>query len=336
MRRRELRAVLIALLAVAAAGCGSAASVQLSAPSHRAHAVWTKYLHVRRPLDLAGPRPGGSFVLAADGRLWQLLPSGRVEPFARAYDIPGAAEPYIATPAPVHEGCSFGAGAVYALRLRAPRGVTKISPDGRVGSFAGLSASGLIDGITFDETGDFGHRLLVTIGAGSHTTVDALSCHGGVTTITHNAPKVEGGIAVAPRRFGRFAGDLIAPDEISGRIYAITPRGASTVLANSGLPHGQDVGVESETFIPTLKRYSVLVADRLTPGNRHPGDDELLRFSSSSLGKAGVRSGALLVTSEGGARTDAITCRAAGCQVLHVADGPAIAHIEGHIAVAPR
>ena len=33
-------------------------------------------------------------------------------------------------------------------------------------------------------------------------------------------------------------------------------------------------------------------------------------------------------------RTDAIRCTRSGCQVLHVADGPAIAHAEGHIALA--
>jgi hypothetical protein len=140
---------------------------------------------------------------------------------------------------------------------------------------------------------------------------------------------------VAPRRFGRFAGDLIAPDETGGRIFAITPRGASRLVADSGLPHGNDVGVESETFIPDLQHYSVLVADRLTPGNRHPGDDELLQIGSAALRRAGVPSGALLVASEGGAHTDAISCRTGGCQVRHVADGPAIAHLEGHIAVLP-
>jgi hypothetical protein len=324
------------MLALVAAGCGSAAGTGgSSATPADAPAHWRAYLHVRRPLDLAGPGSDGSLILAADGRLWRLLPSGRVEPFARAYSSPGGEEPYIAMPAPGHIGCSFGA-AVYALRLRAPHGVLKISPSGRVRRFAALAAGGLIDGIAFDEAGDFGHRLMVTISAGSHTTLDAVSCHGTVTTITRSAPKVEGGITVAPLGFGRFAGDLIAPDEISGRIYAITPRGTTSVVADSGLPHGQDVGVESETFIPDRKRYSLLVADRLTPRNRHPGDDELLRIGSSALGRAGVRAGALLVTTEGGARTDAITCRAAGCRVRRVADGPAIAHIEGHVAAAPR
>jgi hypothetical protein len=44
-----------------------------------------------------------------------------------------------------------------------------------------------------------------------------------------------------------------------------------------------------------------------------------------------VRAGDLLVATEGGARTDAIRCQTT-CQVRHVADGPAVAHAEGHIA----
>jgi len=59
----------------------------------------------------------------------------------------------------------------------------------------------------------------------------------------------------------------------------------------------------------------------------------LLRASSAALLAAGARPGDLLDATEGGAKTVAIRCGPSACQVRHVADGPAIAHAEGHIAV---
>lgn len=71
------------------------------------------------------------------------------------------------------------------------------------------------------------------------------------------------------------------------------------LLANSGLSHGGDVGVESERFVPEAGVEDVAGADRLTPGDPHPGDDRLLRLSAVAQPAAGVRSGDLLVATEG-------------------------------------
>jgi hypothetical protein len=76
---------------------------------------------------------------------------------------------------------------------------------------------------------------------------------------------------------------------------------------------------------------SALVADRSTPGNPHPGEDSVLRIDGSSLIAAGVGSGELIVATEGGAQTDAISCASVACRVRHVADGPPVAHLEGRI-----
>jgi hypothetical protein len=335
-------AVLAAAASVALAACGSSASTSsatrsVTAASSPPLARWTPFVHVKRPLDVVGPRSDGSIVLAAAGRLWLLERSGTVVPFATGYRSPGGEEPYIAL-APsgrAQGGCSFPAGTVYALRLGSGRGVVAISAQGGVSRFATITAPGLIDGIAFDRTGRFGHRLLVTINAGPRTTVDAIDCHGSVSTITRSAPRVEGGIAVAPSTFGRFAGDLIAPDETGGRIFAISPQGGSFLVARSGLPHGGDIGVESEAFVPSGAAADALVADRISPRNPHPGDDVVLRLSGAALSAAGVHAGDLLVATEGGARTITVRCSSAGCQVRHVADGPAIAHGEGHIAFIP-
>jgi hypothetical protein len=332
MRRVVLTAPLAGLAMVAISACGGGGAIgRITAASAAKRARWVGFVHVRRPLDVVGPRADGSMVVAADGRLFVPGDTAAVHPFPGRYVSPGGEEPYVA----LSPGGCFGDGTVYALRLTAGRGVVAVAAGGRVRRLASLSAPGPVDGIAFDQTGGFGHRLLVTIADGARTTVEAINCQGAVTTITRHAPHVEGGIAVAPRTFGRFAGDLIAPDENSGKVFAITPGGRSLLVAFSGLPHGGDIGVESAGFVPSAQA-DALVADRLTPGNPHPGDDALLSIGAAALAAAGVRPGDLLVASEGGALTDAVSCSAAGCNVRFVADGPRQAHLEGHIAFTAR
>lgn len=326
--RRRLRAAWIGLTApLLIAACGAASGAQVTVPSAAAPAQWSTFVHVRVPIDTVAS--SSKIVVAANGRLRSLSPAGAVAGFADRYRSPGGGEPYIA----LSPGGCFGRGSVYALQVVGRAGVVAIGAGGRVRRFATISAPGLLNGITFDTVGRFGRRLLVTVSKGTHTTVDAIACNGRVTRLTRNAPRVEGGIAVAPKSFGRFGGDLVAPDEISGRVYAITPGGRSLLVANSGLPHGQDVGVESEAFVPSGQK-DALVADRLTPGNPHPGDDVILRIRAAELRATGVSAGDLLVAAEGGALTDAIRCTGPTCTVRYVAAGPAVAHVEGHIAFA--
>jgi len=341
-KRQLVAAVTTAGAAAVLAACGSASSGRITAVSAAHRARWKPYVRVRRVLDLTPPAIDGTILVAADRRLELLRPSGAVQPYARAsggYASPGGEEPYIALSAGQNvagTACRFPRDALYLLRLQKGAGVTAVDAGGAARTFASLPGRGLENGIALDTTGRFGDRLLVTATSGSRTTVYALDCRGSVTTITSSAPKLEGGIAVAPASFGRFAGDLIAPDENSGRIYAISPDGRSTVLARSGLARGGDVGVESAGFVPHgfAASSSALVADRRTPGNPHPGDDVILRLDGASLLAAGVREGDLLVATEGGAETDAIRCGVSSCQVRHVADGPTGAHLEGHIVFA--
>jgi hypothetical protein len=285
---------------------------------------------VSGPLDLAGPRHSGSLVLEAAGRLWVLSANGQVRGFAPKYMSSSGAsspsEPYIAQ----SPGGCFGKQTIYALRLTAGPGVVAVTSH-TVRRLVHITSPGALHGITFDQIGNFGHRLLVTLTAAGKTTVDAIGCNGRVTAITRNAPRVEGGIAVAPTTFGRFAGDLIAPSEQLGKIFAITPHGKTLLVARSGLPRGHDIGVASEGFVPSGKR-DALVADRLSPHSVHTGDDVVLRIRAAALKAAGVKAGDLLVASEGGALTDAIRCSFSGCKVRYVADGPSEAHVEGHIA----
>jgi hypothetical protein len=153
-------------------------------------------------------------------------------------------------------------------------------------------------------------------------------------TLTDSAPPLEGGIAVAPPTFGQFAGDLIAPDENTGQMWAISPTGAVALMIVPNLPTGSDIGVESVGFIPPGFINSAggfaYLADRGTPNNAFPGTDSLLRLSSAALASAGVQDGDLLVSTEGGGTTVAIRCEAI-CTVSQVALGTPGGHIEGHI-----
>ncbi len=341
-RRFQAASLLLIALSLTVAACGTSARGRITAVRAAKLGRWTATAHVRRVLDLGSPRSDGEIVVAAAGRLALLSSAAGARPFATGpagYASPGGEEPYVALSSGERvrgADCTFGTDTLYALRLVNGPGVTVVDMQGRARRFASLGGRGLENGIAFDDTGRFGHRLLVTVTAGSKTAVYAIDCRGGVTMLTDDAPRVEGGIVVAPATFGRFAGDLIAPDEYSGRIIAIAPDGRSGLVADSGLPHGADIGVESAGFVPSRigADWSALVADRSTPGNQHPGDDVVLRLGAEALRVAGVHPGDLLIATEGGARTDAITC-GSSCRVRYVADGPAVAHAEGHIGFAP-
>jgi len=326
----RIGALLAALwLALAPAGAGAAG------------ASWEQWQAVKGIVDVDGPRSDGTLLVAGSTSLFLVDPNGTVTPFAAGpggYHEVRSGEPYVAVShgGTVNAaGCSFAPDETLILRLRVPLGLIRVSADGQdSGSFANLVGATTIDGLAFDNTGAFDHRLLVIGPNGSRTVVFAVDCTGTVKVVTRSAPTVEGGIAVAPSTFGAFAGDLIAPDEVTGRIYAIAPDGNATTIARPGLPVGGDVGVESLGFVPAgffSRGGFVYYSDRLTAGNAHPGTDSLLRVSSSDLGALGVQEGDMLVATEGGAAMVAVRC-AATCAMIPVITTPTKAHGEGHIA----
>jgi hypothetical protein len=279
--------------------------------------------------------------VAAAGHLWLLGTTGALAAFGSGdggYATDPGPEPYIALStgaAVAAAGCAFGHDEVYALEPGGNPGVVAVDPQGRARRVANLPGV-TPNGIAFDDAGRFGHRLLVTAGANGGSTVYALDCAGTVTVIASHVPTVEGGIAVAPASFGDFGGDLIAPDENSGQIWAISPDGTTRVVARSGLPSGGDIGVESAGFVPAgfTSGWTAFVADRRSPGNPHPGNDSILQLSSAILTASDLRPGDLVVVTEGGAQTITIRC-ASACIVRHILDGPATAHVEGHVVFAP-
>jgi hypothetical protein len=290
--------------------------------------------------DVAGPRADGRLVVAAGGKLFLLNQlTGAQEPFAAGpggYPGAGGEEPYIAlATAAVARHTTFQRDDLFVLQLKPAGGILRIDSAGIAHQFANVGAVDLLNGIAFDETGAFGYRLLVTGPHAHHTAVAAIDGDGNVSVITAQAPTVEGGLAVAPSTFGKFAGDLIAPDELSGRIYAIAQDGASSVVATPDLAWGSDTGVESAGFVPDVDVASVMVylADRGTPGNAHPGTDTLLALNGSELARGGAGRGDLLVGTEGGAGLVAVRCDITSCGVTTIIADNGTSHGEGHIVV---
>ena len=304
-----------------------------------AGATWEQWHVIKGVIDIDGPRSDGNFIVAGSAALYLLSPNGEEKEFARGpggYREDPGAEAYLVN-SPGGEvtaaGCSFTRDETFILRLHVPIGITRVSASGEdSGSFANLTGS--LSGIAFDTTGSFGHRLLVSGVSGGKTAIFAVDCNGAVTAVTHAAPALEGGLAVAPSTFGSFAGHLIAPDESSGKIYAIAPDGKVTVLAKPSLPTGGDIGVESVGFVPpgfVARGGFAYFADRATAGSPHPGSDSILRVSSTAISAAGVRDGDMLVATEGGASLIGVRCETA-CSVIPVIATPGKAHGEGHIA----
>jgi hypothetical protein len=319
-----------------------ACGATVSAPSHTNSlpAHWAPFLHVPGVVDLVGPRADGSFVVAAAGDLSVLAAGRALVPFARGsggYTTSRGPEPYIAlgqSAVVAGAGCSFSPGELYALDPGRRPGVILVDAEGRARRFADLPA-GLPDGIAFDGVGRFGHRLLVTVLRRRDTSVLALDCNGTIRTVAAHAPVAEGGAVVAPASFGRFGGDLIVPDEHSGRVLAIDPAGRAVTVARSDLPNGSDIGVESAGFVPPGfgRGGAAYLADRFSRGNPHPGTNNILRLTGPELARAGVRPGDLLVATEGGAKTIDVRCSRT-CTVTYIANGPAVSHAEGHIVFA--
>ena len=300
---------------------------------------WERWLHVRGILDLAGPRSDGRLVAAAHGRLDLVSVAGKVTRFAPGYSVPAGPESYIALSPSVAvdgTGCSFARDEVLALDLtRRPPGTTRISATGRVSHLATVTGVSTLSGIALDTVGGFGHRLLVIGPVGpDKTQVSAIDCRGAVTPIGTVAARLEGGIAVAPRGFGAFGGQLVAASEGSGSINAVSPEGQLSTVAASGVPRGGDIGVESVGFVPATGASAAYLADRGTPrsGKPHPGTDSILRLNATALSAAHPNPGDLLVATEGAATVVHVHCEGT-CMTTVAATGPAPTHGEGHLLI---
>jgi hypothetical protein len=318
-----------------------ALAVSVLAPSDAGlpkQARWRTLVKAPGVVDVVGPRADGRLVVATHAGLFLLRPGHALQPYARGPGgyVPVAGETYIAL-APDQRlpraKCSFKRDDVFALDPAMP-GVVRVDRRGKASRLANLPPGTFPDGITFDGVGRFGKRLLVTGVVGQATRVFAIDCRGRVRVAVDNAPRVEGGIAVAPKGFGRYGGDLIAADETSGKIFALRAGGGTRLVAESGLPAGGDIGVEGVGFVPPHARAGYF-SDMGAPGSPTQGTDSVLTLRGAELARARLRAGELLAATEAGAKTVAVRC-ARRCTVRRVAVGPAATHGEGHVTFVSR
>jgi hypothetical protein len=329
--------VAVALLA-GASGAGAAGPSPTASPGLL---TWETWQHLPGVFDL-GLEAGGSGLIAQAGAFFKVSRGGASSPITGggAYSSSGGTEAYFAVSRGEPQGgaCRFPNGAIYGIDPRNTKQVLEVdTKNGRPRGFATLDGVDSLNGIAFDDTGSFGdHRLLVTgpkSGGGGKIEVAAVDCHGGVRVITTAAPRMEGGIAVAPRGFGSHGGELVVPDEISGDIIGVKVDDTSSVLAGFKAHTGQDVGVESAGFVPSgflRNGGTAYLSDRGTANNPHGGTDSILRLRSGDLAAAGVKEGDLLVASEGAGTTVVVAC-SRDCTVRPLANGPPSGHIEGHL-----
>jgi hypothetical protein len=316
-----------------------ASSVASAAPNS---GKWRVLAKVQGIVDVVGPRADGRLVLSTHGGLFVMRPTGSPVPYARGpQGYPGSpGEPYL-TLGSGHRvpgaGCAFRRDVIFALDPGATPGIVRVDRSGRSSRFADLPAGAFPAGVATDTVGRFGYRILVTSFASGTTTLYAFDCRGRARVVATGAPHVEGGIAVAPRSFGRFGGKLIAADEVTGRIYAFGPDGRVSLVAESGLPAGGDIGTEAVGFVPPkLGRHGAgYLADLGSPGSPTSGANSLLTLAGTSLTRANLHPGELIVATEAGAKTLAVRC-VRKCTVRRVADGPTVTHAEGHITFVPR
>jgi hypothetical protein len=309
----------------------------------RGNLAWEQWQHVAGVFDVVGPLPDGNLLLATGRGLYELSPSGdRV--FQARVDVPTqatGAESYIVLSPGLGSsemGCDFPRPAVYMLKTTSPPSVLYLDlVTGGSSTLAPIAGVDTLSGIAFDTYGRFGNRLLVIGPHAGQTVVDAIDCNGKVTVVTTSAPRMEGGMEVAPSTFGPYAGDLIVPDEYSGDILAVSAEGTTRVIARSGLPTGGDIGVESAGFVPSgfFQGGAAYLADRATANNAHAGTDTLLRLASDQLRAEGVSEGDLLIATEGGGATAIVHCATDGScgSVRRLGQATAAAHPEGHLLV---
>jgi hypothetical protein len=330
------------LLIAIALGAAAVAALVASASAAQSPARWRPLLEAHGVVDVVGPRSDGRLVVSTTGGLHVLAPGGALEAFATGsggYAPAKGGEPYAALALDrrlTGARCSFQRDDVFVLDASSTPGIVRVTRDGRALRLLDFPKGAFPSGIAFDHTGRFGYMLMSTAVVADKTTLYAIDCTGRMTVVVRDAPRVEGGIVVAPSSFGRFGGDLIAADERSGKIFAFAPGGTVRLVVRAPLRAGSDIGVENLGFVPHAPgpHLAAYLADLGAPGSPTEGSDSILVLRGQDIARAGLRGGELVAATEGGAATIAVRCTRR-CTVRTVAAGPAVTHAEGHVSFTP-
>jgi hypothetical protein len=271
---------------------------------------------------------GGPLVVSTKDGLFELGGS-QLTPFATYKPNEGGEQYAAVVPAVRGTACSWQRNDVYVLDASGTPGLVRVPRAGTASRVLDFPQGEFPSGITWDATGRFAHRLLVTTIVKEKTTLYAVDCRGRATVLRRGGPRVEGGIVVAPASFPRFGGRLIAANEVNGTIYAYDARGRSAVVAKPAVRAGPDLGIEALGFSPWPGATAYL-SDLGAPQSPTKGSDSLLALSTR------LPRGALIAVAEGGATTVVVTCKqqTKPCIVRQIADGPQETHAEGHVAFA--
>ena len=296
---------------------------------------WETWLAVPGVVDVAGPRADGALIVATVGGLLAVPPDGDTAPGQAELNRMGSPTAIALSPGLDVAGaaCRFGAGEVFALdAATSPPAVVRADATGQASRFSELAQFDRLTGIAFDATGRFGNRLLVAGRRDDRTGIVALDCRSRASWVTEDAPHLDGGIAVAPERFGDFGGNIIGVEEDTGEVVFVRADATSGVVVDTGLPRGRDVGPRSLGFVPegfNRRGGSAFVADA-GPGPS-PGSGSLRRLGSEGLAPIGIDDNDLLVAGGIGGPTVVVRCRE-GCRVLPLGRAPGGA-VQGRIAV---
>src|SRR5207245_11661551 len=92
----------------------------------------------------------------------------------------------------VASDCDVVRDETFVLRLHAPLGVTRVDAAGvSSGAFASVTGVSSLNGIAFDTTGAFDHRLLVSGSSGGKIVIAAIDCKGVVQVLPSAAPAAQ-------------------------------------------------------------------------------------------------------------------------------------------------